>query len=135
MSFSELEERYTRRNDTVYVVNFWATWCGPCVKELPHFEKLSQDHSAEKLKVILVSLDFRSKLENTLKPFLLKNRIHSEVVLLNETNANSYIDRVSPEWSGAIPATLILSHARGLRKFYEREFDYKSLKDVYLMTK
>lgn len=132
VSFEQLQQRYTLSKDTTYVVNFWATWCGPCVKELPHFDRLTQEYAKAPLKVLLVSLDFKSKLETVLVPFIKSKGIQSEVLVLNETDANSYINRVSPTWSGAIPATLIIT--KNNRTFFEQEFDYEELKNVYLQS-
>lgn len=106
--------------DTTYVINFWATWCGPCVKELPYFEELNALYDGQAFKQILVSLDDPKKLESKVIPFLTKNKIQSKVVLLADGKANSWIDKVDPKWSGAIPITLILKG--GERKFYEQEF-------------
>lgn len=106
--------------DTTYVINFWATWCGPCIKELPYFEELNALYEGQAFKQILVSLDDPKKLESKVIPFLTKNNIRSEVVLLADGKANSWIDKVDPEWSGAIPITLILRGDK--KKFYEREF-------------
>ena len=106
--------------DTTYVINFWATWCGPCVKELPYFEELNALYDGQPFKQILVSLDDPKKLESKVNPFIIKNKIESEVVLLADGKANSWIDKVDPNWSGAIPITLILRGEQ--KKFYEREF-------------
>lgn len=106
--------------DTTYVINFWATWCGPCVKELPYFEELNALYDGQPFKQILVSLDDPKKLESKVIPFLIKNKIESKVVLLADGKANSWIDKVDPSWSGAIPITLILKGKQ--KKFYEREF-------------
>ena len=105
--FEALSVLLNKNNDTTYVVNFWATWCKPCIKELPAFEKLNADYATQKVKVLLVSLDFPEKLESQVIPFIEKQNIKSEVVLLDDADANSWIPKVSPEWSGAIPATLI----------------------------
>jgi len=99
---------FQQKNDTTYVINFWATWCAPCVKELPYFEKLNQKYTDKKVKVILVSQDFSKQLEKKLKPFLEKNKLQSEVLVLIDPDANSWIDKVNPAWSGAIPATVII---------------------------
>jgi len=107
-------------HDTTYVINFWATWCGPCVKELPYFEELNALYDGQPFKQILVSLDDPKKLESKVMPFLVKNNIQSKVVLLADGKANSWIDKVDPNWSGAIPITLILKGDK--RKFYEQEF-------------
>lgn len=126
MDFETLEPLLNKDNDTVYVVNFWATWCKPCIEELPEFEKLNQDYKSRQVKVILVSLDFPNKYEELLLPYLKNNNIKSDVIHLTEVNANKWIDRVNPEWSGAIPATLIYKGAS--RQFYERKMSYDELK-------
>ncbi len=112
--------------DSTYVVNFWATWCGPCVKELPYFEELNKKYSKTAFKQILVSLDSPKKIESKVIPFIEKNAIKSEVVLLADGKYNSWIDLVDPRWSGAIPITLILKGEKKL--FYEREFH--SMKEI-----
>ena len=124
-NFDELNSLLTKENDTVYVVNFWATWCKPCVKELPAFEKLNAEYSEKKVKVLLVSLDFPDKLETNVIPFINKNSIHSQVVLLDDGDANSWISKVSEKWSGAIPATLIYNSSK--RDFYEYSFTFEEL--------
>lgn len=124
-NFNELNTFLTKDSDTTYVINFWATWCKPCVKELPAFEKLNAESSNMKVKVILVSLDFPEKLETQVIPFIEKNEIKSQVFLLDDADANSWIPRVSKDWSGAIPATLIYSNI--VRRFYERSFTYEEL--------
>lgn len=125
LSFKELMPLLNKNNDSVYVVNFWATWCKPCIKELPAFEKINAEYKEEKVKVILVSLDFPEQLEKQLIPFVEKRDIISEVVLLDDADANSWIPKVSEKWSGAIPATIIYSNSE--RKFYERSFTYEEL--------
>jgi len=112
--------------DTTYVVNFWATWCGPCVKELPYFEELNAKYSNKTFKQILVSLDAPKKMDSKVIPFIQKNDIKSEVVLLADGKYNNWIDLIDPSWSGAIPITLILKGERKL--FYEREFH--SMKEI-----
>ena len=109
------------QNDTTYVINFWATWCAPCVKELPYFEKLHQAMAAQKIKVILVSLDFRKDLETKLKPFLAQRQISASVAALLDSRQAQWIDKIDPSWSGAVPATLVY---RGIqRQFKEGEFE------------
>ena len=126
LNFEELERQYLqKKNDSIYIVNFWATWCKPCIKELPHFEKIAADYSDEKVKLLLVSLDFPDKLESQVIPFITENKIQSEVVLLDDSDANSWIPKVSPQWSGAIPATVI--YKKDIRKFYEQSFTFEEL--------
>lgn len=112
-------------NDTTYVVNFWATWCKPCVAELPNFEKINAVYKDQKVKVILVSLDMKKQVESHLLSFMKRKNLQSAVVLLNDPNANAWISKVDATWSGAIPATVIYN--KNKRKFYEQSFTYEAL--------
>jgi thiol-disulfide isomerase/thioredoxin len=121
IKYPELEQILNHPGDSTLVVNFWATWCLPCVSELPHFEKVSSEYASSKVKVILISLDAASLLKRKVQPFIAKRGIRSsQVVLLDETDYNAWIDKVSPSWSGAIPFTLIISYKQ--KKEYERPF-------------
>jgi thiol-disulfide isomerase/thioredoxin len=126
--FNGLEPLLNQRNDTTYVVNFWATWCIPCVRELPFFQQLHDDYKDSQLRVILVSLDFKKDMESRLKPFIHKNKLTPEVILLYDPDGNAWIDKVSAEWSGALPATVIFN--RNFRVFYEKSFTYEELQMI-----
>ncbi|MEM8888283.1 MAG: TlpA disulfide reductase family protein [Bacteroidota bacterium] len=124
--FSDIESLFQFENDTTYVINFWATWCAPCVEELPYFERLKKQHQDEKVRVVLVSLDFPRHLESKLLPFLEKHQLASTVLVLLDGSYNDWIDKISPDWSGAIPATII--YKQGERKFFEDAFpDFDAL--------
>jgi thiol-disulfide isomerase/thioredoxin len=103
IKITDLEKRINASSDTLYIVNFWATWCAPCVKELPDFDSINTVYANQKIKVLLVSLDFKEDSNTKLIPFIATKKIKSEVVLLDELNANYFIPRVSSAWSGAIP--------------------------------
>lgn len=113
-------------NDTVYIFNFWATYCAPCIKELPYFDQIGKEFAAQKIKILLISLDFKSQIEKGVVPFIKKKNIQSPVVVLSDPDANSWIDKVNPTWSGVIPATLIVKG--NSREFYEKSFTYNELK-------
>jgi len=119
--FTTLAPIFKQQNDTTYVINFWSTWCAPCVKELPHFEALHEKYLNKKVKVILVSLDFPKQLETKLKPFLAENNLQSTLFVLTDPDANSWVDQVNPTWSGAIPATVVYKGTKN--KFYEKSFE------------
>lgn len=129
LNIDQLNERIKNGQDSTYVVNFWATWCAPCIKELPHFEKLGAEFKSEKLAVLLVSVDFKSKLNSAVIPFVKRKNLKNQVFLLNESSPQEYIDRIDPSWSGSIPATLFVKKEK--RKFIESEFTYEELVTEY----
>ena len=113
--FSNIEPMFHLDNDTTYIINFWATWCKPCLEELPYLEEVNEKYSKEKIKVILCSLDFPKQIESKLLPFVEKKKLKSTVVVLLDGNFNDWIDKVSSEWSGAIPVTYIYN---GKKKYF-----------------
>ncbi|MBJ6109366.1 TlpA family protein disulfide reductase [Hymenobacter sp. BT523] len=127
IKFPDLQKRLARPTDTTYVVNFWATWCAPCVKELPHFEQLRAANTGRKVKVLLVSMDYASQLDKKVKPFVKQRGLKSEVVLLNESDPNSFIDKVDAKWSGALPFTLIVNNKTKRRLTFEKELSQAEL--------
>jgi thiol-disulfide isomerase/thioredoxin len=129
---AQLEQWLNADTDTVYVLNFWATWCGPCVAELPAFEKLNEKYAAKKVKVVLISTDFKRNVESNVKPFVKRKNLQSQVVFMDESNPNVWVNLVSPEWSGAIPATLIISKRNGKRLFFEKQMNFKELEEKLL---
>jgi thiol-disulfide isomerase/thioredoxin len=124
--FAQLESQLlNKNNDSTYIVNFWATWCKPCVKELPYFEQVGLKYRDQKLKVILVSLDFPEHIQAKVIPFLEEKQLRSEVVLLDDTDANTWIPKVNANWQGSIPATLIFNARH--REFFEKQLTFEEL--------
>ncbi len=118
-------EQFLYFNDSkTYVINFWATWCAPCIKELPYFEQI-QDEYKDKIEVILISLDFPSHYETKLKPFLKEKQLKSKVIVLDDVDMNSWIPKIDSKWDGAIPVTLIYNKEK--RQFYPQSFTYNQL--------
>jgi len=131
-NFDQLESFLSSNTDKTLVVNFWATWCKPCIKELPYFEAIQTKYNDD-VRVVLVSLDFSDKLESQLIPFVNENALRSQVVLLDDPYENEWIPKVDSTWSGAIPATLIINGAN--RIFYEKSFTQEELEEEILKFK
>ena len=128
LSFDQLEPYLSMKNDTVYLVNFWATWCAPCIAELPAIKAVEKKYSNKKFKVLLVSLDMPGHLKTRLTPFLLSNKITSDVVLLDDPDQNRWIDRIDKQWSGEIPFAVI--YRKDFRESYSQSFDFKTLDSI-----
>ncbi len=133
ITYDQLQKRLSNL-DTVYVVNFWATWCGPCVAELPNFDKLQQTYKGQPLKVLLLSMDFKSKL-NVVTAFAKSHKIASEVYLADKPSEQVFIDQIDKKWSGALPGTMIVNTKKHIRQFYEKEFTFDELKKLYQTNK
>ena len=125
VDFDGLYSKIDLSADKTYVLNFWATWCAPCVKELPHFEEVNKEFKDKNTEVILVSLDFPSQIESKLKPYLKKNKIKSRVILLDDSKMNTWVPKVSEQWDGGIPATLIVNSSN--YNFYPKPFEKEEL--------
>lgn len=123
--YARFEPIMTLHSDSIYVINFWATWCIPCVQELPYFEKLQQQKGNVPVKVLLVSLDFRKKISSQLIPFIEERGLKAQVIALSDPDANSWISNISPNWSGALPATVVY-HGK-YRYFHEGSMTYEDL--------
>ncbi len=114
IKFNELKQRIFNQSDTTYVVNFFASWCAPCLKEIPAFLQLIDSTQNSKTKVLLVSVDFKTNAEKNLEPIINKYQLHP-IYLLDEPNGNIWINEIDDNWSGAIPATLIVKKNRKRR--------------------
>ena len=125
--FSELQERISADQDQVWVINFWATSCPPCLKEMPHFHELEKKHEGKNVKVLLVSLDEPEKLDTRVIPFVAKHKIIPEVIILGDDNYSAWTGEIDKSWYGALPATVIIRGSN--RKFRFGAYDtYQELK-------
>ncbi|MDX9903484.1 MAG: TlpA family protein disulfide reductase [Bacteroidales bacterium] len=129
---TELDELLVNPTDELHVVNFWATWCPPCVTELPYFEKLSKEYEGKGVKFILISLDFPSQIESRLIPFLETNKITADVKVMTNIDYNSWIEKIDQGWQGNIPVTLFFNNAKEIRYFHPEELEEDKLRELII---
>lgn len=115
-----LQKAIASEKEQIQVINFWATWCAPCLKELPLFEKLNADRKDVHVRLVSLDLDLDPNVQKV-RNFVTRKKIRSEVIILDEQDPNSWIDKVEKTWSGAIPATLVINNKTGKRTFAEGE--------------
>ncbi|MBD0400689.1 TlpA disulfide reductase family protein [Flammeovirga sp. EKP202] len=123
--FDGLSPLFSHKDDTLRVINFWATWCKPCVKELPYFQQLDEKFkkNGEKAKVILISLDMNEK---NLSNYIKKKNLTTSTFWLDDPDANAWLGRVNENWDGAIPVTLTIDKNKTV--FHNTDFhDYEEL--------
>jgi thiol-disulfide isomerase/thioredoxin len=118
---------HASKSDTLYIINFWATWCKPCVEELPYFEQLADTCTNKKVKIYLVTTDMRKDIATRVTDFIKAKKLTQQVLFINELNADKWINKVSEEWSGAIPATLMIKGDIGYKHFKEGELTFEEL--------
>jgi thiol-disulfide isomerase/thioredoxin len=128
INFDKFEPLLNIKNDTVYMINFWATWCTPCVEEMPDILKFSSEMKNRKFRLILVSMDNPDHLDSRVKPFIKRFKIEDRVILLDDPDANRWIEKVHPDWMGSIPATLFYSS--DFKTLHVDKIDYEGLKKI-----
>ncbi len=117
---TQFQEDVKSEKGKIQVINFWATWCAPCLKELPLFEKLKSERSDIHIRLVSMDMDLDPN-PDKVRRFVARKKLTSEVIILDERNPNKWIDQVDKRWSGALPATLIINNQNGKRVFVERE--------------
>jgi thiol-disulfide isomerase/thioredoxin len=126
-------ESYIAKSDKPMIINMWATWCQPCIAELPYFlEEVNRHNSsspADSIGLLLVSLDFKESYPEGILAFAAKRKVDATIVWLDETNADYFCPKVDSKWSGAIPATLFINNKTGYRKFVEEQLSHAQLKE------
>ncbi len=112
--FEKFKSSQITSQDTVYVINFWATWCLPCINELPEFEKSIHKFQGKPVSFMFLSLDFGENAWEKANNFLDKKNYSFDSYLITDKNANEWIPIVDKSWSGAIPATVVFKNNKKL---------------------
>lgn len=129
IKWPEMEKMLTDGSDSLTIINVWATWCKPCVAEIPHFEAARKAYKDKPVRFRYVSLDFAED-KKKLNGFVQKRMAGAHVYLLDEINYNKWIDKLEPSWGGGIPVTLFLNNVKKYRKFVEAELGAAQLNEI-----
>jgi len=109
------------QSDHPLIVNFWATFCVPCVKEIPYFQSTVAKYQADHVELVLVSLDLPDYYPTRIANFAQGHGFTSRIVWLNETNADYFCPRVDPKWTGGIPCSLFINNKTHYHRFFDRQ--------------
>jgi len=108
-------------SDSILIINFWATFCKPCVEEIPDLIKFAKKYKKQKASLYLVSLDLEDYYPEKIKKFVAKKKYAAKIAWLDESNADYFCPLIDATWSGALPATLIVNNKMSYKKFYEKQ--------------
>ena len=120
IKLEKLQQLISEKNDQIKIFNFWATWCAPCVKELPLFEKFGQQHPEIKIYLVSMDIDLDPDVQKVFK-FVERKKLNSNVLILDEQDPNAWISKIDNHWQGSLPATLVINTKSKKRKFVGKE--------------
>lgn len=103
------------------IVSFWASWCSPCIHEIPWFEKNVAEYKDKGVKMLLVSIDFPWDYPKNLQKFIMQNNYQSQVVWLEDMKAAEYCPKIDSTWHGTIPVSLFVNNNTHFRQFFNRQ--------------
>src|SRR5438045_7328614 len=109
------------------IVNFWATFCVPCLQEIPYFQELTQQYKPQNVSLIFVSLDLQEAYPLKVNEMAKKLNLLYPVVWLNETNADYFCPKIDTSWTGGMPSTLLVNNSTGYHKFFEDQLSNEKL--------
>lgn len=116
---------YIAHSDSVLVINFWATFCKPCVGEIPYYQTLTKKYAGKGVKLMLVSLDLKESFPEKISSFAVKHNFYTPIIWLNETDADYFCPKIDKSWSGALPTTYFVNPKTGYRKLLEQQLSEK----------
>jgi thiol-disulfide isomerase/thioredoxin len=103
------------------IVNFWASFCVPCLEEIPYFEELAEKYKLQNVSLLLVSLDLKKSYPDTIEACIKKHKISAPVAWLNEDNADYFCPRIDSNWMGNMPSSLFVNNATGYYRFFDEQ--------------
>jgi len=125
-----------KESKTPLIVNFWATFCVPCIEEIPYFQELAQQYKSKNISLVFVSLYLKKAYPAEVNKMARKLKMAFPVVWLDETNADYFCPKIDTSWTGGMPSSLFVNNATGYHKFYEEQLSREKLeKEIQSMWK
>jgi thiol-disulfide isomerase/thioredoxin len=126
IKITDLEKTIKESNGPL-IVNFWATYCVPCLAEIPYFQETAKQYKDKGVKLLLVSLDMKDAYPKKINTIAKKLKLNLPIYWLDESNADYFCPKVDSAWSGALPSSLFINNHTGYRKFFEDELSKEKL--------
>jgi len=123
-------QAYIQESTHPLIVNFWATYCSPCIEEIPYFQNAVSKNKDKDIELLLVSLDLPGYFPEKIAAFAQDKAFKSPIIWLNETNADYFCPMIDKRWSGGIPASLFVNNKTHFRKFFERQLTEPQLEET-----
>ncbi len=129
VKLGDLQKVLQAPNDKVLIVNFWATWCAPCIKELPLLEKLHAENSGVEILLVSMDYDLDPDIAKVVR-FQSRKKLKAKILFLTESDPNAWIDKIDKRWSGALPATLVVNTKTKKRELVQGELAEGQLEEL-----
>lgn len=125
VAVADVQAIRAHQNDTLYILNFWATWCQPCKEEIPYFEQVNEQYADSAVRLALISVDEAPT--RHLYRFVQQWGLKSDVWWLDRGNQRDWIDDVHVDWQGNIPVTLFVYFPKRIIELHDKEISYPEL--------
>ena len=112
----------------IQVFNFWATWCAPCVKELPMIDAFASANPD--IEVILVNVEGTADPFNKVADFARRKKLQTRIILLNTQDSGNWTTRIEKSWKNALPVTIIRNGGNKKRIFRDRALSPGELEEL-----
>ena len=120
ISVNELQ-KYIQASNHPLIINFWATSCGPCIREINYFQTIVQKYENEKVELLLISLDIPKFYPQTISKFANEKNINSTIFWLDKNDSPNVFKTINKRWTGDIPSTLLINNKTKKNIFFERQ--------------
>ncbi len=135
MKVTELA-RTIKESKKPLIINFWATFCVPCIQEMPYFQELVQQYKSKDVSLVFVSLDLKEAYPIRINEMAKKLNLVFPVAWLDETNADYFCPKIDTSWTGGMPSSLFVNNTTGYHKFFEDQLSKEKLeKEIREMLK